>query len=170
MSATHLPESLCRRILFCTDFSKSADFAFDFAIDVALRRPGCRLCLLHVIPEPDAQFWKTYLYEIEDIDEKAKRDIDEKIAASYLSRVPEGVNLEVEFRIGRDYAKILEFAEEKQVDLIILGRRGHGAIPKFISGHVAERVAGKADCPVLVVPLSFADRPRGEGQTDPASD
>ena len=73
-----------KRILFCTDFSENANFAFDFALDSAVRRPGCILYLLHVIPEPEAQFWKTYLYEVDDIDAKAKQDIDEKIARSYL--------------------------------------------------------------------------------------
>ena len=62
-----------QKILFCTDFSENADYAFDFAVDAAVRRPGCTLYLLHVIPETDAQFWKTYLYEVENVDQKAKQ-------------------------------------------------------------------------------------------------
>ena len=55
-----------QRILFCTDFSRNADLAFSFALDLARRTPGTLLYLLHVIPEPEAQFWKTYLYEVEE--------------------------------------------------------------------------------------------------------
>ncbi|HOD52626.1 MAG TPA: universal stress protein, partial [Candidatus Hydrogenedentes bacterium] len=55
------------RILFCTDFSENAEFAFDYALDASVRRPGSILYIFHVIPEPDAQFWKTYLYEVEDV-------------------------------------------------------------------------------------------------------
>ncbi len=142
-----------RHILFCTDFSENADFAFDFAIDSARRRPGCTLTLLHVIPEPDAQFWKTYLYEVDGIDQKAKADIDAKIAAAYLPRVPPEVKLEVVIRIGKDYLSILEFAGQNDVDLIIIGRQGHTAIETMLFGNVTERIVRRARCPVLVIPL-----------------
>lgn len=147
-----------QRILFCTDFSENADFAFTFAVDAAKRRPGCLLYLLHVIPEPDAQFWKTYLYEVDDIDEKAKRDIDAKIDKTYRPRVPEGVELKVEFCIGRDYIKILEFAEENDIDLVIIGRQGHSSFGTVLFGNVTERVARKSPCPVLIIPLDYEHR------------
>lgn len=154
MNANEWPSSPYCRILFCTDFSENADFAFDYALDAAVRRPGCELYLLHVIPEPDAQFWKTYIYELDEVDDKAKHDIDAKIADSYLPRVPEGIDFRVEMCVGKDYLKILEFAREKQVDLIVIGRHGHSALEKVLFGNVTEKVVRKADCAVLVVPLS----------------
>jgi len=157
MSGDVLQESPYTRILFCTDFSDNADFAFDFAVDAVRRRPGCTLYLLHVIPEPDAQFWKTYIYEVEGIDAKAKNDIDERIAQTYLPRVPTGVRLEIVMRIGRDYTQILEFAKEKDIDLIVLGRRGRGGLGKVLFGNVTEHVTRKAPCAVLVVPLGTHD-------------
>lgn len=155
--------SLFQRILFCTDFSENADKAFDFAVDSAKRRPGATLYLLHIIPEPDAQFWKSYLYEVDDVDNKAKKDIDERVKKSYLSRVPDGVDLKIEFRVGKDYTEILNFAEEKKVDLIVMGREGHGnALRRAFFGNVVEKVTAKADCAVLVVPLSFCQRKKEE--------
>ncbi|HER34855.1 MAG TPA: universal stress protein [Halothiobacillaceae bacterium] len=145
------------RILFCTDFSENADFAFDFALDAATRRPGADLYLLHVIPESDAQFWKTYIYEVEDVDNKAKRDVDERIA-TYRSRLPEHMTLHVEIRIGKDSQEILTFARQKDIDLIVMGRQGRGSLQKALFGNVAERVVRKADCAVLVVPLSYGRR------------
>lgn len=159
MRRDELPSSPFRRILFCTDFSENADFAFDYALDAAVRRPECTLYLLHVIPEPDAQFWKTYIYEVDDVDKKAKEDIDAKVAATYLPRVPEGVELKVEMCVGKDYLKILEFAKEKDVDLIVMGRHGHSRLDKVLFGNVTEKVVRKADCAVLVVPLSVIERP-----------
>ena len=88
MTSESLPPSAYQRILFCTDFSENAGFAFDYAVDAAVRRPGSTLYLFHVVPEPDAQFWKTYIYEVEGVDEKAKHDIDAKVAEQYLPRVP----------------------------------------------------------------------------------
>lgn len=150
------PESVpFKKILFCTDFSENADFAFLFAVEAAMQYKDSKLYILHVIPEPDAQFWKTYLYEVEDIDKKAKEDIDARIAESYLSKVPEGIDLEIEIRIGKDYLKILEFADEKDIDLIVMGRQGRGYLGKVLFGNVTERVTRKAACAVLVIPLSF---------------
>ena len=158
MSGDVPQESPYTRILFCTDFSDNADFAFDFAVDAARRRPGCTLYLLHVIPEPGAQFWKTYIYEVKGIDAKAKHDIDERIAETYLPRVPPGVHLEIVMRIGREYPQILEFAKEKDVDLIVLGHQGRGGLGKVLFGNVTENVTLKAACAVLVVPLSAHDK------------
>ena len=73
MDAPGLPPSRFQRILFCTDFSESAEAAFAFAVDAAVRRPGAVLFLLHVIPEVEAQFWKSYIYEVDNIDAEARK-------------------------------------------------------------------------------------------------
>ena len=156
MNNPALPESRFKRILFCTDFSESADAAFEFALDSAIRRPGSTLYLLHVIHEPDAQFWKSYIAEVENVNDEAKKAIDAKVASAYLSRVPQGVELKVEFRIGPDAATILEFAKAAQVDVIVLGRHGHSSVGKALFGSVAEKIVRKAECAVLVVPLEYA--------------
>jgi nucleotide-binding universal stress UspA family protein len=156
MNPFTLPESRYKRILFCTDFSESADAAFEFALDAAVRRPGSTLYLLHVIHEPEAQFWKSYIAEVDNIDATAKQTIDAKVAASYLPKVPQAQELKLEFRIGPDAATILEFAKTAQVDVIVLGRHGHSSLGKTLFGSVAEKVVRKAECAVLVVPLSYA--------------
>jgi nucleotide-binding universal stress UspA family protein len=161
MNNSALPESRFKRILFCTDFSKSADAAFAFALDTAIRRPDATLYLLHVIHEPDAQYWKSQLAEVDNINADAKKAIDAKVAAAYLSRVPKGMEVKVEFRIGPDAATILEFAKATQIDVIILGRHGHSSVGKALFGSVAEKIVRKAECAVLVVPLSYAQAAPG---------
>lgn len=151
-------ETTFQRVLFCTDLSENADFAFDFAVDAARRRPGCELFLLHVIPETEAQFWKTYVYEVEDVDNKAKRDLDQRIEQAYVSRLPQDVEMKIEFRIGKDWQEILDFAENNQIDLIVMGRQGRGSLQKALFGNVTEKVVRKALCAVLVVPLSYQKR------------
>ena len=156
MNIPPVPESRFKRILFCTDFSESADAAFEFALDMAVRRPDSTLYLLHIIHEPDAQYWKTQLAEVENINAEAQKAIDAKVASAYLSRVPKGLQVRVEFRIGPDAASILEFAKATQIDVIILGRHGHSSVGKALFGSVAEKIVRKAECAVLVVPLSYA--------------
>ena len=158
MDSSDLRRGHYRKILFCTDFSDNADFAFDFAVDAAIRNTGCALCLLHVIPEPDAQFWKGYIYEVGDMDAKARADIDQAIDTGYRPRVPAGVTFQVEMRIGEAARMILDFAEQEGIDLIILGRQGRGAITQWLLGNVTGKVARKATCPVLVVPMAFKEK------------
>lgn len=161
MNTTDVKATQFERVLYCTDFSENADLAFPFAVDAAGRRTDNELYLLHVVPESDAQFWKTYIYEVEDVDAKARRDIDEHIDRTYRARLPEGRELRVECRVGKDYQVILEFARERQIDLIVMGRHGHGTIGKALFGDVTEKVVSRAECPVLVVPPGY----RRQGKT-----
>ncbi|MDR0994571.1 MAG: universal stress protein [Verrucomicrobiota bacterium] len=150
-----------RKILFCTDFSENADHAFEFAVRAAVRNVGSQLHLLHVIPEPPAQFWKGYIYGVdEDVDERARREIDAKLAVAYRPRIPEGISLVIAMQIGEAGQQILGYARDQQADLIIMGRQGAGTVGKLFFGNVTERVIRKSTCPVLVIP------PRGkESQT-----
>ena len=142
-------------ILCCTDFSENASRAFDYAVDAAQHRANAELHLLNVIPEPASQFWKSYIYQADiDLDAKAKQDIDARVDADYRPRVPDSVKFVPAFRIGRDYEKILEYAKEIHATLIVLGRQGNtgSKLRNFFFGNVAERVASRAECAVLVVP------------------
>jgi nucleotide-binding universal stress UspA family protein len=110
------------------------------------------------IPEPDAQFWKGYIYEVGDMDAKAREDIDRTIDADYRPYVPEGVTFEVEMRIGDAARVILDFAALDNSDLIVIGRQGRGAITQWLLGNVTGKVVRRAGCPVLVVPYAFKER------------
>lgn len=143
------------RILFCTDFSDNADFAFDFVADIARQNPNRNFFLLHILPETEAEFWKNYIYQVENVDSKAKSDLDEKIEKNYKSRMPQGVQLNVEFRVGKDYQEILDFAKQQDIDLIVIGRQGKGSLQKAFFGNVTEKVARNALCAVMIIPLSY---------------
>lgn len=55
-------------------------------------------------------------------------------------------------KIGNPRIEILNTAEEWKADLIILGTHGRTGFDHFISGSVAEGVARRSLCPVLIVP------------------
>lgn len=139
-------------ILFCTDFSPAADQAFAMALKLARLSPDTQFTLLHVIPETEAQFWKSYIYEVDRVDAKAQHDIHFKIKSAYLSRLPPGRPLKVELRIGQAAEKALALAQERGVDLIVVGREGGGRLTQALFGRTAEKIVRKARCPVLVIP------------------
>lgn len=143
-----------KQLLFCTDFSQNANFAFDFAADLALRYEAEALHVLHVLPAPAAQFWKGYVNEVENIDERTRKELDAHLAA-YEQRTPPGRSFKAVVRFGKPEEEILSYARDLPADLIVIGRQGHGSI---FFGNVAARVARNAECPVLVIPLSFKKR------------
>ena len=53
-------------------------------------------------------------------------------------------------RVGRASEEILKCAEEKDVDLIVIGSRGLGGFSRTLLGSVSDKVLNAAKVPVLV--------------------
>jgi len=62
-----------------------------------------------------------------------------------------GVDAEYISKIGNPAAEILNTAETRDVELIVVGRRGLHPVERFLLGSVADRVVQHATCDVLVV-------------------
>jgi len=62
----------------------------------------------------------------------------------------DGVEAEYVTAVGNPAAEIIAAAEERDVDLIVVGHRGRSAISRFIEGSVSDRVVRHASCDVLV--------------------
>jgi nucleotide-binding universal stress UspA family protein len=62
-----------------------------------------------------------------------------------------GVPLETAVPYGRPFEAILQVAQAKKVNLIVLGSHGRTGLRRLLLGSTAERVIGQAPCPVLVV-------------------
>ncbi|MCX5809543.1 MAG: universal stress protein [Proteobacteria bacterium] len=140
-----------KSILFCTDFSANADFALDFAIEVAKRREDSTLYVLHVNAYPE------YL---DGISGRAKReeDMHKKVEETYISRLKEAPRYEIIFKLATSpYLEILDFIKENKIDIVILGRHGETGWEKTIVGSTAEKVMRKAMCPILIVPERFKE-------------
>lgn len=73
-------------------------------------------------------------------------------AEHLLARVKDetGVPLERVILEGDPAATILELAEERSCDLVVVGHRGLGAVGRWLLGSVATKVALHAPCPVLL--------------------
>ncbi len=157
MSKLDLIDGYYQKILYCTDFSENAREAFKEAVK-ATSHTDSEICLLHVIPEPNAQFWKGYIYEVGDMDTKARNDIDKTIKEQYSPLVPQDVKFVVNVQIGEVVRSILDCVKEYDADLLVIGRQGRGAITNWLLGNVTEKVVRKATCPVLVVPMAIESK------------
>ncbi len=60
-----------------------------------------------------------------------------------------GVVCQTDVLVGSPYLEIVRYAEAHDIDLIVLGTHGRGAISHALMGSVAEKIVRKAPCPVL---------------------
>jgi len=61
------------------------------------------------------------------------------------------VGTDVVFSTNSVVKTIVEYAEEKKIDLIVIGSKGMSGLKRMLLGSVASGVVTYADCPVLVV-------------------
>jgi nucleotide-binding universal stress UspA family protein len=141
-----------KKVLFCTDFSENADYAFNFACGIARRDKGL-LYILHVIP-PDP--YLMYSYMSRENMEKIDRNMAEYLEDNYTNRYVKNLKDEVRFKIitktGREDDEILTFAEQQHVDVIVMGTHGRTGIEHVFFGSVAEKVLRHSPFPVFVIP------------------
>ena len=114
-------------------------------IDVAKAHAGkdTQIILLNVVEEiPN---WAAA--EIPDgILEKSRQTSDDEMNAIAEAS---GIDMDVEVRMGHSYKTILEVAEEKAVDLIIIASHRPGLQDYFL-GSTAAKVVRHAKCSVLI--------------------
>jgi nucleotide-binding universal stress UspA family protein len=141
-----------KAILHPTDFSECAAAAAKYAYTLASRL-DCEVHLLHVVPEilpviiPE---YGTALWPEEFLQEA------EKGAQSSLELLPsekwmQQVNTVRAVRRGPAAVKIIDYADENDVDLIILGTHGRSGLAHVLMGSVAERIVRKSNRPVMTV-------------------
>ena len=74
-------------------------------------------------------------------------------ASAHVKQMGEEVGVEVESLVleGKPAEKIVEYAEENDIDLIVMGTMGKSGLDRILLGSVAERVVRISHTPVLVV-------------------
>ena len=63
----------------------------------------------------------------------------------------DSISLNSRVIIGEPADETIKFANNKRIDLIIMGTTGLSGIKKFVFGSVARNVSEKANCPVMLV-------------------
>lgn len=140
-----------KNILVATDFSEPSANALAYGRDLA-RAYNATLHVLHVTEDvlmrysPEVGFAVPELQK--DLEQAARRELDAIITADDVRtlRVVPAIETATSAANG-----ITSYATAQQIDLIIVGTHGRGAVKQFLMGSVAERVVRTAPCPVLAV-------------------
>jgi nucleotide-binding universal stress UspA family protein len=72
------------------------------------------------------------------------------------------VTVEHHLKEGDPATEILRLAEERKVDVIVMGTHGRTGLGRLLMGSVAEQIVRKAPCPVLTVRLPQRQAPPSE--------
>lgn len=143
------------KIMVAIDGSEPSMDAVEYAISMATKQGGCELIVMTVIRMPVSSYG-LMTPENEVRYGKDRKEIIE--ARQLLDKVREQVaNHGIVFKTEivdtqlSVEAAIIEYAEEQQVDLIVIGTKGKSGLKKLLLGSVASAVVTYAGCPVLVV-------------------
>jgi nucleotide-binding universal stress UspA family protein len=135
-----------QNILYATDFSSYSNQAYFHAVALA-ENHGASLTVLFVLPTnfgadwtPDAgedrDYWQRQLEQIRPLDP--------------------GIRVQHVLLEGDPATEIVRYAQDADIDLIVMGTHGRSGLERLLMGSVAEKVMREAKCSVLVVKL-----PRG---------
>lgn len=141
-------------ILCATDLSEASDEALNTAIALA-RRDGARLVVFHALPLPivpapsaAAEVAPAALsLGVESLEASAREQLQRRLASSAL---PVGSESLVEVASQATYAAIVEQAEARGADLIVVAAQGETAVDRALLGRTAEKVARYGHTAVLV--------------------
>lgn len=149
-----------KKILFCTDFSESSLPARHRAVEYA-RAFGAHLVIFNVamLPVPDYPTWTgglaVNMAEVERSIREASQERVEEEAKECASSVKQVTAI---CRVAaRPAQEIVTFADEQEVDLIIMGTQGWTGFRHLMMGSTAENVVRTAKCPVLTVRSRFRE-------------
>jgi nucleotide-binding universal stress UspA family protein len=140
-----------QRILVPIDFSDHSKNALKYAITFA-QQFKASIDLIYVV-EPtiypaDFSFGQIGFPNVE---EELQAHGNEELETLIKKEISGKVAARKAVRTGKPFYEINQYAQERDIDLIIIATHGHSGMEHILFGSTAEKVVRKAPCPVLVV-------------------
>lgn len=139
-------------ILVPTDGSDGFENVTEHAIEIADKFDAT----IHVVNVIDTGVMRydieasEFIEELHQYGEKTTQEVAEQAEK-------EGIPVLEEVVEGLPYEEILNYADEKDVDMIIMGTHGRTGLGRVVLGSVAEKVLRKSEVPVLTTGLEQGD-------------
>ncbi|MEC4675707.1 MAG: universal stress protein [Nitrospirota bacterium] len=138
---------MVKRILVATDGSKYSAGAAREAINFAKKCESQLYAMSAIEINPEFFALASPLFE------KTEKAIKKHLERIKARAAKENVECEIIIREGEaPYRLIIEEADKKQADIIVMGRRGRTGLTRLLMGSVTARVIGHTPRKVLVVP------------------
>jgi nucleotide-binding universal stress UspA family protein len=137
------------RILVATDGSAGAEEAVDMGLELASERDA-EVIVVEVVPAVDVVPWAVFGMSAGAPHEPTSEDraaLDSALAKAKAR----GISVTGELLTGVAIDEIVAAADSHDVDLIVMGSRGHGAVARALIGSVSLGVLHETRRPVLIV-------------------
>jgi len=131
-------------VLYATDFSTAADHAFSYVRDIVAAGVH-RVTLVHV-----QDVVKLAHHGAERM--RAFDDIDRDRLATLRDTLQGAGSVEIEIVHGSPSEIILEVAERRDVQLVVMATQGRGFVGELVLGSVSHKVVRRSPAPVLLIP------------------
>lgn len=142
-----------KKILFPTDFSRCASQAFTHAIYFT-KKYGAEMHMLHavVLNDDDPNNPEHHFPDIEDIVARLNESVEQRMTSEIEANQAVVLNIRKAQRRGISPATtILDYTQENDIDLIVMGTQGLRGLSHLLMGSVAEEVVRLARCPVMTI-------------------
>jgi len=138
------------KIVIPIEESEASDKALEIALNLA-KQYFSTVCILSIPPFPKTPASALTLKKIKK-DWNQKEEKSRKLLQKALDKaVKADVKAYTRLEYGQPAEKIIQIAEEEDVDLIVIGGKRISGIRKFILSSVADKIGHEAFCPVLIV-------------------
>jgi nucleotide-binding universal stress UspA family protein len=137
-------------MLVAVDGSEHAEHAVRHALDMARRVADARIVLVNVQP-PAMSGEVSNLLTAEEVMEQHAEAGRLALAAARALLDEAGVAYDTEIAIGRPAEAIVECAQKRGCDVIVVGASSRGRVRSIVLGSVASKVVHIAEVPVTVV-------------------
>jgi nucleotide-binding universal stress UspA family protein len=144
-----------KRILVPTDFSENASHAIEYAAETA-KAVGAELIILNVYRPPVSTQSAIHAVMAEDIGRETKASTAKlKAITDTILEEYKGLTCSHDVAVGEPVPEILAYADQKEVDLIVMGTQGASKVVNVLFGSNTAAVIEKASCPVLCIPFNL---------------
>ena len=144
-----------KHILVPTDFLTCANNAIDFAVQSAKIIP-LEITILHVF-EVKGNIYTDYMGVNKEFNQSLLDEAYNKLALLKNSiKEAEGIVVNTDILKGNVNEAILQAAQDKNIDLIVMGTLGASSIKEKLWGSKTGAVIGNSKVPVLVIPYDYA--------------
>ena len=137
-------------VLFPTNGSEGADAALAHALELARKHDA----EIHVLFVVNTTYAGSGAVEATTTVESLRGAGDRVVAETVERITDEGVDAVGEVRDGEPYRVILDYADESDCDVIVMGTHGRRGLDRYLLGSVTEKVVRASDVPVLTVRIS----------------
>ncbi len=136
-----------RRILLAVDGSENSLRATQEAVKIASLIPECKIEVVYVADLSKVKNEILHSQGKEELEYERRK----KLAPAEEIIKLQNVDYEVKILHGTPGPTMIEYANEEQIDLVVIGSRGLNSLQEMVLGSVSHKVVKGVDCPVLMV-------------------